>query len=129
MENFSFIRRLSQLGTLMQTYFCGVLVGRDAFGNRYFHERKTDKGFRVRRWVVYAGEPEASKVPPEWHIWLHHTTDAPIPDGSSFRKSWQKPHQQNLTGTPEAYLPPGHTLEGGKRAKATGDYEAWQPEP
>lgn len=128
MENFSFIRRLSQLGTLMQTWFCGVKAGTDAFGNVYYHERKTTEGFRERRWVIYAGEPEASKVPPEWHIWLHHTLDAPIPDQSPFRKSWQKPHQQNLTGTPEAYLPPGHVLEGGKRAKATGDYEAWQPE-
>ena len=33
-----------------------------------------------------------------------------------------------MTGTENAYLPPGHTLEGGKRAKATGDYEAWRPE-
>jgi NADH:ubiquinone oxidoreductase subunit len=128
MENFSLIRRLSQLGTIFQTRFYGVEVGRDAFGNRYYHERKTQKGVRQRRWVMYTGEPEASKVPPEWHIWLHHTTDAPIPADSPLRQPWQKLYQQNLTGTPEAYLPPGHILEGGKRAKATGDYEAWKPQ-
>lgn len=127
MENFSFIRRLSQLGTLMQTCFSGVQAGRDEFGNRYYRGRRTPKGVREKRWVIYAGEPEASKVPPEWHIWLHHTSTSPLPANSPFRKSWQKPHQQNLTGTPEAYLPPGHALEGGKRPKATGDYEAWTP--
>ncbi len=126
MENFSLIRRVSQLGTMLQTLFCGKAVGRDEFGNRYYRDRSTQKGVRERRWVVYAGEPEASKVPPEWHIWLHHTTDAPLSEES--RRPWQKPHLQNLTGTPDAYLPPGHVLEGGKRDKATGDYEAWKPE-
>src|ERR1700679_3668673 len=125
-EPFSLVRRLSQLGTLMQTLFYGVKVGRDQFGNRYYHARRTPAGVREKRWVLYAGEPEASKVPPEWHIWLHHTADAPLSDRD--RRPWQKPHQENLTGTPDAYLPPGHTLEGGKRAKATGDYEAWRPE-
>ena len=32
-----------------------------------------------------------------------------------------------LTGTDQAYRPPGHTLKGGRRAKATGDYEPWTP--
>lgn len=137
MENFSFIRRLSQFGTLLQTRLCGVEVGQDSFGNRYYRERSrpktqaessTMKNFREKRWVIYAGEPEASKVPPEWHIWLHHTADAPLPEASPFHKSWQKPHQANQTGTSEAYAPPGHLLKGGRRGKATGDYQAWNPE-
>lgn len=127
-ENFSFIRRLSQFGTLLQTYFCGIREGQDVDGNRYYRERKPQQGLREKRWVVYAGEPEASKVPPEWHIWLHHTTAAPLSEESPFRQPWQKPHQPNMTGTDDAYLPPGHTLGGGKRDKATGDYQAWQPE-
>lgn len=127
-ENFSFIRHLSQFGTLMQTCLSGVEAGRDSSGNRYYRSRRVPKGQREKRWVIYAGEPEASKVPPEWHIWLHHTAEAPLPEDGSFHKPWQKPHQPNLTGTPGAYYPPGHTLEGGKRAKATGDYEAWRPE-
>jgi len=54
--------------------------------------------------------------------------EAPLADNSPFRQSWQKPYQPNMTGTDRAYLPPGHTLEGGKRGKATGDYEAWRPD-
>jgi NADH:ubiquinone oxidoreductase subunit len=126
--SFSFIRRLSQLGTMIETRLNGIEAGRDQFGNRYYRARRTPKGTREKRWVIYVGEPEASKVPPEWHIWLHHTADAPIPDSSPLHRPWQKPYQPNMTGTSEAYLPPGHTLEGGKRAPATGDYEAWRPE-
>ncbi|MGB9152032.1 MAG: NADH:ubiquinone oxidoreductase subunit NDUFA12 [Alphaproteobacteria bacterium] len=122
-DSFSLIRRLSQIGTLLQTRFCGQEVGHDVFGNRYYRELKTPQGVREKRWVMYVGEPEASKVPPEWHIWLHHTADAPIPD--SARQSWQKPHIENMTGTPDAWLPPA--LEGKDRPKATGDYQAWQP--
>ena len=104
-------------------------VGTDAFGNKYFRA-KARKGYkRERRWVIYKGQPEASAVPPEWHGWLHHQTDA-VPDANaqSYRRVWQKPHQPNLTGTNLAYRPPGHVLSGGKRDKATGDYEAWKPE-
>lgn len=121
---FSLIRRLSQIGTRMQTLFFGVEVGTDSFGNRYFHERKTPAGVRQRRWVMYVGEPEASKVPPEWHIWLHHTANAPIPQQSPLHKKWQKPYLPNQTGTEAAYFPPGFE---GKRPKATGDYQSWQP--
>lgn len=128
MENFSFIRRLSQIGTLLQTRFYGVEVGSDSFGNRYFRDRKTPSGVRERRWVLYKGEPEASKVPPEWHIWLHYGADAPLATNSPYHKPWQKAYQPNMTGTDQAYLPPGHALAGGARAKATGDYEAWSPE-
>lgn len=106
----------------------GVYVGTDAYGNRYFRDRKAVAGKPERRWVMFKGEAEASKVPPEWHGWLHHTHDTPIPSNSPLIQKWVKPHQPNLTGTPEAYRPPGHALEGGKRDKATGDYEAWSPD-
>ena len=89
---------------IAESCFCGQEVGHDVFGNRYYRELKTPQGVREKRWVMYVGEPEASKVPPEWHIWLHHTADAPIPD--SARQSWQKPHIENMTGTPDAWLPP-----------------------
>ena len=29
--------------------------------------------------------------------------------------------------TADSYRPAGHDYQGGKRAKATGDYEAWTP--
>ena len=76
--------------------------------------------------TFYKGAPEASKVPPEWHAWLHSHLGQPPVQGSQ-PKSWQKPHLPNLTGTSQAYLPPGHTSMGGHRAKATGDYEPWTP--
>jgi NADH:ubiquinone oxidoreductase subunit len=77
---------------------------------------------------MYRGEPEASKVPPEWHAWLHHTVDeVPHPE-SRPRYPWEKPHQPNMTGTPQAYRPAGSILRGGMRAPSTGDYEPWTPE-
>ncbi|MFA4993760.1 MAG: NADH-ubiquinone oxidoreductase subunit NDUFA12 family protein [Bdellovibrionales bacterium] len=127
-ESFSFVRRISQIGTLLQTFLRGKEVGRDSFGNRYYCERRKPRpsnGSRMRqkRWVLYAGEPDPTKVPPEWHIWLHYTAEAPIPNNA--RPAWQKPHSINKTGTPEAWMPP--SLKGESRPCITGVYEAWKP--
>ncbi len=127
-EKLSFITALSQIGTWIESSLTGVLVGQDKAGNRYFRAKRTKQGLRERRWVLYLGEPDASLVPPEWHGWLHHNSDAPLPENSPYHKAWVKPHLPNLTGTSWAYRPPGHTLSGGKRDKATGDYVAWKPE-
>ena len=113
------------IGTRLFTLFNGRRVGTDAEGNIYYEERRRHGSLRARRWVGYAGPAEASAVPAEWHAWLHYTTDAPI--AATPRQPWQKPHEPNLTGTPEGYRPPGHDYEGGVRAPATGDYEAWTP--
>ena len=114
------------LGTWLFTKLHGRRVGTDALGNVYYEERRPrGDGVRARRWVIYNGPPEASLVPPEWHGWLHYTTDAPLPEGP--KRPWQKPHLPNLTGTPMSYRPPGHDYQGGERARATGDYEAWTP--
>ncbi len=108
------------------TYFHGRPVGRDAVGNRYYQEKAPRApGLRQRRWVMYPGVIEASTIPPEWHAWLHYTTDAPIPE--KVRKAWQKPHEPNLTGTVAGYRPPGSDYRGGNRPTSTGDYEAWTP--
>lgn len=121
------------LGTRLYTWLKGEEVGRDQFGNRYYREKNggnvhPDSLRRERRWVIYDGEVEASRVPPEWHAWLHHTAQRP-PEAVDIEKhNWQKDHQPNLTGTDLAYRPPGSILKGGKRAKATGDYEAWRPD-
>ncbi len=113
-------------GLFLMTLRHGALIGRDALGNLYF-ERAARPGItHTRRWVVYKGAPEASVIGPEWHAWLHHLTDAPLPDTGA--KPWQKPHQPNLTGTAASYRPAGHDYEGGKRARAAADYEAWTPD-
>jgi NADH:ubiquinone oxidoreductase subunit len=114
------------IGTWLFTRLNGHRVGTDAAGNVYYEERKSRApGFRARRWVAYASGIDASAVPAEWHMWLHYTVDAPLPETG--RKPWQKPHQVNPTGTPDGYRPPGHDYRGGQRARATGDYEAWSP--
>ena len=112
------------LGTWLYTKFKGRKVGEDSSGNVYFCSSRKRAGNREERWVIFSGDTEASKVPPEWHAWLHQTTDTPI---DTAQNSWQKPHQANATGTEEAYLPPGHDRRGGERASSTGDYEAWTP--
>jgi NADH:ubiquinone oxidoreductase subunit len=103
-------------------------VGRDEQGNRYFEEAKPTRDRRKRRYVVYSGLAEASRVPPDWHGWMHHMVDEPPTVEPLPRKHWEKPHQPNLTGTVHAYRPPGSIARGGVRAPATGDYEAWTPE-
>jgi NADH:ubiquinone oxidoreductase subunit len=113
------------LGMAIFTRLNGLRVGQDAGGNVYYETRRQRPGVRSRRWVMYAGAAEATKIPPEWHAWLHHTTDAPLPETG--RKPWQKPHHMNLTGTPESYRPPGHDYMGGNRARSSSDYEAWTP--
>lgn len=114
---------LNNPGLYFLTLFSGKFVGRDALGNQYYERPgKT----RPRRWVVYAGAPEASVVGPEWHSWLHHITDAPLPETGA--RAWQRPHRANLTGTPGSYRPAGHDYMGGGRARASADYESWSPD-
>ncbi len=119
------------LGIRLLTWLRGTLVGSDEYGNRYYRDavrRDPKNNGRERRWVLYDGDAEGSKVPPVWHAWLHHVTDE-VPDaGALARRPWQKPHQPNMTGTADAYRPPGSALAGGKRARATGDYEPWTPD-
>ena len=114
------------IGTLLFTWLNGTRVGTDGEGNAYYQERRGGQGRRRRRWVLYRRGPvEASRVPPEWHAWLHYTTPAPLPVEA--RRAWVKPHRPNLTGTAASYRPAGHDYEGGQRARASGDYEAWSP--
>lgn len=123
---FGYLSPLQQQVTL---WLKGEQVSQDHLGNKYY-EGKPRPGYkRPRRWVSYKDDVNASEVPPEWHGWLHHQTDdLPDPEKPSFRQDWQKPHIPNRTGTLQAYRPPGHILKGGKRDKASGDYEAWKPE-
>ena len=118
------------LGTLFTVKRRGSLVGTDDFGNRYFEARDTksyDPG-RKRRWVLYNGYVDASKVPPDWFGWLHYTVDAAPSEQPSPRRAWQKAHVPNMSGTPFAWRPRGSIARGGERPKATGDYQAWRPE-
>lgn len=131
---------MTSIGTLLFTWLRGELVGTDGFGNRYYRDRREAAGkgrgagkargmdSRGRRWVIFAGEVEASSVPPMWHAWLHHNIDDVPSDEPIGRRPWQKEHQPNFTGTAKAYRPAGSVLRGGHRPKATGDYEPWRPD-
>jgi len=92
------------LNTQFYTWRKGVKVGEDDQGNTYYTCRQGK-----RRWVIFNGETEASRVNADWHGWL-----------------WEKSHQENLTGTALAYAPAG-SLRQAKPADRQ-DYEAWQPE-
>ena len=86
-------------GTRLKTIFFGKLVGKDSFGNKYYENKKG------KRWVIYSGEIDASKIPTEWYSWMHFISNR-IEKEHSFKKhEWQKPHQHNLTGTDKAYYP------------------------
>lgn len=132
MSLFSRIRTLSVGSTavpLLTLWRGGRQVGEDAYGNRYFVVAARRNQRRERRFVMHDGEPEATRVPPEWHGWLHHQTDQIPAENNPFRRPWIKAHLPNATGTDHAYRPPGHTLVKAERAKsASGDYEAWSPE-
>ncbi len=106
----------------------GRFVGEDAFGNRYFEERGTSFNGRPRRWVMYRGYADASKVPADWHGWLHHTFAEPPTVAPLLARPWETAHQPNLTGTIHAWRPAGSLWRGSQTPAATGDYEAWRPE-
>lgn len=108
----------------------GVLVGQDEMGNKYYQAKDVSDSYdgRKRRWVIYNGYAEASKVSPDWHGWLHHTFDEPPTLEPLRRQAWEKDHLPNLSGTINAWRPKGSLARGGERQKATGDYEAWKPE-
>lgn len=109
------------LNTQIYTARKGVKVGEDNEGNAFYRNADDSK-----RWVIFNGEAEASRVDPEWHGWLHRTWDEPPTEKPLVHKSWEKPHQENLTGTALAYAPAGSL----RRAEPVErkDYEAWSPE-
>ncbi|EDZ42929.1 MAG: NADH:ubiquinone oxidoreductase subunit NDUFA12 [Planktotalea sp.] len=109
------------LNTQLFTWRKGVRVGEDELGNIFYEN--SDKS---KRWVIFNGEIEASKISPDWHGWLHHTWDEPPTDKPLQHKSWQKPHQENLTGTLAAYAPAGSIRKAEPADRS--DYEAWVPE-
>jgi len=109
------------LGTQLFTWRKGVKVGEDEQGNVYYETRDG-----ARRWVIFNGEAEASRVSPDWHGWLHHTFKEPPTNAPLKHKDWEQPHQPNLTGTAMAYAPEGSLRRADPADRS--DYEAWSPE-
>ncbi|MBL6428833.1 MULTISPECIES: NADH:ubiquinone oxidoreductase subunit NDUFA12 [Maritimibacter] len=109
------------LGTRLYTWRKGVKVGEDAQGNEFYRNKDDSK-----RWVCYAGEPEASRISADWHGWLHRTFDDNPANSPLAHKDWEKPHVDNMTGTAMAYVPAGSIRR--EKPVERSDYEAWQPE-
>ena len=109
----------------------GQFVGTDDTGNKYYRAQGPliDRSVGPeRRWVVYEGYADASKVPPGWRGWLTHAVDVPPSEESYTPREWQKPHVENMTGTSAAYRPKGSQLSwGAARPAASGDYVPWTP--
>ena len=105
------------VGTFLYTIFFGKLVGRDEFGNKYYQNKKG------KRWVIYNGEINASKITSDWFSWIHYTVNT-IPTEKKIEKySWQKPHKDNKTGSIESYKP----NKISKKGKDFKKYESWKP--
>ncbi|VDO78898.1 unnamed protein product [Soboliphyme baturini] len=110
------LRMLYRIDTLKK----GRLVGTDEFGNRYFENPGYFYG--RDRWVIYSNKVwldyDASQIPPEWHLWMHHTTETPPSEKPPIRRDWMMTHEENHSGTPEKYIPYSTT-----RTKVLG----WEP--
>jgi len=114
------------IGTSVWSALNGEHVGTDAAGNKYY--RSKNKKGAERRWVIYAGANDASRVPAEWHGWLHGAFDDLPESHLPPPKIWEADYTPNATGSAAAYRPQGALERGGRRAAATGDYEAWTPD-
>ncbi|MEQ1497305.1 MAG: NADH:ubiquinone oxidoreductase subunit NDUFA12 [Novosphingobium sp.] len=113
--------------TMFNSAMTGDELGSDALGNRYFRAKKPyPKGHpragQERRWVIYNGANDASRVPAEWHGWLHGSFDSLPESNLPAPKVWEADYSPNATGTAQAYRP-----ARAKAAPAAG-YEAWSPD-
>lgn len=112
------------IATKLYAYFFGKFVGKDDAGNCYYRiSKKGNK--KERRWVIYKGIIEASKIPANWHLWLHHVTDQLPHEFAKDKYFWQKPHKPNFTATSKAYypLPEDERYQASKKSY----YQAFDP--
>ncbi len=111
------------IATRIYTFLFGQFVGKDEYGNSYFRRRyaKPINDKTEKRWVIYNGLVEATKVPPLWHRWLHFMSDHLPSEINITKQKWHKAHQPNFTATSAAYSP----YQATNKQKST--YQTWQP--
>tara|TARA_B100000524_G_scaffold336197_1_gene225931 strand:+ start:122 stop:487 length:366 start_codon:yes stop_codon:yes gene_type:complete len=99
-------------------------AGEDQYGNSYYSNNKVtpSNNYREKRWVIYNGNVEASKVPPQWNAWLHHVTNQ-IPRAHKRKPHWLKEHLPNPTGTKNAIKPKNIK----QKEKINNTYSIWDP--
>tara|TARA_B100001123_G_C14316096_1_gene633279 strand:- start:139 stop:498 length:360 start_codon:yes stop_codon:yes gene_type:complete len=102
------------IGTRIQTFFIGKLIGKDNFGNKYYQSKNG------KRWIIYKDEIDASKIPGEWYSWMHSIKNK-IENTHDLKKfEWQKLHKPNQTGTENSYHPKKNNNENDKK------YRSWK---
>ncbi len=109
------------LGTKLFTFIRGKQVGTDNENNKFYVHKKNSQ----KRWIIYNGLMDASRIPAEWHDWLHHRTDE-IPNESDKKLNWYKMHKENSTGTNESYSP--NASKDKEPAILKKNYKPWRPE-
>lgn len=99
--------------------FTSKLIGKDQYGNEYYLGKRKDFFGRLKRYVIYNGIEETSKVPPLWHAWLHYMIDETPKIINNH--VWQSNHLPNLTGTKHAYD------SAAKSEEMLKTFKSWQP--
>ncbi|RYE05715.1 MAG: hypothetical protein EOP33_00370 [Rickettsiaceae bacterium] len=112
---------MSLLNRLFIPFF-NKKVGHDKYGNIYYQSSNKANVKFVKRYVLYNGSCEPSKVSPMWHAWLRHALDEVPVDILNY--SWQQDYLPNLTGTMYSYNP--QINNNLRNAKVLG-YNNWQP--
>ena len=88
----------------------GNKVGEDEYGNQFFELKRVDYLGRRKRYCLYKGSPEASKISPEWHPFMHYQIDAKDVKTTFRQYKWQKPYVPDTTLSQNKYLPKEHPL-------------------
>ena len=112
--------KILRLITIIKTKLFAKLVGIDNFGNLYFEHntQKTSVG-KKKRFCIYNGTSESSRVPAVFHSWLHYSHDDIALIKFLPKYPWQKEHTINMTGTNFATIPQNPTKQQ--------HYSSWKP--
>jgi len=114
-ENFSNVHRVSQPGARLYTKRHGVEARGDSSGNRYFRSSMSGKNGQEHRWIIVAGETEATKIPSSWLIRLHRIADVPLSVESISCHSMHMACQR------------GPACPGSLPLAPENEYQAWHP--
>lgn len=106
------------------TRLSGCKVGEDEAGNVYFQK----KGDPAKRWVIYSGSNDSSRVPPGWNAWLRGSIEGLPDEALPPRRKFERKPKPNLTGTMQAFRPDGSLSGNRSRPASTGDYQPWMPD-
>lgn len=118
--------KILQALTRIHLIFFARFIGEDEYRNKYFQSNKRkDYLSRYKRFCIFNGKVEASKIPAEWHSWMHYNAEAPI----SYKKQfWMKSHTPVLTGTVYAFTPNSNSstnIYEKTNAKKNQNYTPW----